>query len=353
MAKRTYRVIQWATGTVGTVALRSFIENPVYELAGVLVTNPDKVGRDAGELAGVAAVGIAATDDVDAILTMDADCVHFAPLVQDIDMVCRLLRSGKNVVSPLGPYYPTGRFRADCEAIKAACRDGQTSFHGSGIHPGFAGDLLPLTLTRIMERIEHIHVYEIIDHLANPSGYIEFMGFGRQCEDLLANPSRSGDAPEIFAQSMTLVAEALGRTIDNLTTKLEVAPAKRDITYKGGVVPAGTVAGQHYEWTAWSEGSPIITYHCFWIMGEEDVDADWKCGPSGYRVRFEGQPAMEMSLGAVGDNADKKYFGLAWTASAGVNAVAAVCDALPGMVTHADLGLFGPPGILRSSSMKH
>ena len=37
MPKETYRVIQWATGTVGQAALRHFIENPVIELAGVLV----------------------------------------------------------------------------------------------------------------------------------------------------------------------------------------------------------------------------------------------------------------------------------------------------------------------------
>jgi hypothetical protein len=52
MPGKTYRVIQWATGTVGSVALRHFIENPVFELAGVLVTNPDKVGSDAGDLVG-------------------------------------------------------------------------------------------------------------------------------------------------------------------------------------------------------------------------------------------------------------------------------------------------------------
>src|SRR5687768_15907255 len=99
MANKIYRVIQWATGKVGTIALRHFIENPTFELAGVLVTDTSKAGKDAGEIAGTPLTGILATDDVEAIVATPADCVHFAPAHQNIEMVCRLLRSGKNVVS--------------------------------------------------------------------------------------------------------------------------------------------------------------------------------------------------------------------------------------------------------------
>ena len=347
MSQQTYRVIQWATGTVGTYALRHFVENPTFGLAGVYVTNPEKAGKDAGDIAGIAPTGVIASDDIDAVLAIEADCVHFSPLVQDVDLVCRLLRSGKNVVSPMGPYHRTEHFRPLWEPIEAACRDGGTSFHGSGIHPGFAGDILPLTLTRLMERIDHIHVYEVVDHLANPSNYIAFMGFGRECEDLLANPSRSGEAPAIFAQSMAMVLESLGRSIDDLTARLEVAAATRDIPYPGGVVRQGTVAGQHYEWTAWSQGAPVMTFHCFWVMGD-DVEPRWDCGPSGYRVRIEGNPPLEVTMGAPSAGPDKgKYAGLPWTAMAGVNAIPAVCDAEPGIVTHLDLGVFGPRGLFR------
>jgi hypothetical protein len=348
---KPYRVIPWATGTVGKVAIRHIAENPHLELAGVWVSSEAKAGKDAGEIAGIAPLGVIATSDAEALIATQADCVHFAPAVQDIDLVCRLLRSGKNVVSPVGPYYRTERFRPDWEAIEAACRDGGTTFHGCGIHPGFAGDLLPLALTRIMERIDHIHVYEVIDHLANPSGYITFMGFGRECEDLLANPSRSPEAPHFFAQSMALVLESLGYTIDDLTTRLEVAAATRDIAYPGGVVKEGTVAGQHYEWTAWSQGVPRMTYHCFWVMGHDDLTPQWDCGDSGYRVRFEGNPPIEVTMGRPSEGAGAtRYLGLPWTAMAGVNAIPAVCDHAPGFVSHLDLGLFGPKGLMRATT---
>jgi hypothetical protein len=348
MSAKRYRVIQWATGTVGKVAIRHMARNPNLELVGVWVSSEAKADRDAGEIAGIAPLGIRATRDVDALVALDADCVHFAPAVQDIDLVCRLLRSGKNVVSPLGPYYRTERFRHQWEAIDAACRDGGTTFHGCGIHPGFAGDLLPLTLARIMERIDRIHVYEVIDHLANPSGYIEFMGFGRPCEDLLANPSRSPESPYLFAQSMAMVLESLGKRVDDLTTELNVAAATRDIAYPGGVVAKGTVAGQHYEWTAWCEGKPLMTYHCFWVMGHDNLEPKWDCGDSGYRVRFEGSPPMEVSIsGPRGEDGKVRYLGLPWTAMSGINAIPAVCDAAPGFATHLELGQFGAPGLIR------
>ena len=73
MPNKKYRVIQWATGTVGSAALKYFIENPVTDLVGVYVTNPDKIGKDAGDLVGLPTTGVLATGDVDALVALDAD----------------------------------------------------------------------------------------------------------------------------------------------------------------------------------------------------------------------------------------------------------------------------------------
>ena len=195
MSEKKYRVIQWATGTVGKVALKHFIENPTIDLVGVFVTNPQKVGKDAGELVGLPKTGVIATNDAEKLIALDADCVLFAAIKQDLDLYCRFLRSGKNVVSAAGPFIPTERYRAQFDQIEAACREGATSYHGCGVHPGFSGDILPLTLTRLMNRIDRIEVTEVIDKLRNPMIYTEVMGFGRDPDELLAKPSRSAEAP--------------------------------------------------------------------------------------------------------------------------------------------------------------
>ncbi len=354
MTQQKYRVIQWATGVVGQTALRHFIENPVIELVGVCVTNSAKVGQDAGALVGLADTRVLATDDVEALIALDADCVFFAGLVKDLDLFCRLLASGKNVVSPAGPFFPTTRYQADFDRLEAACAEGGTSFHGCGVHPGFSGDILPLTLARLMNRIDLIEVTEVIDKIRNPMVYTEMMGFGRDPDELLANPSRSAEAPFAFEGSMRMVIEGLGKTIEKLTTKLEVATATQDIPYSlgiglpdTGVVKQGTVAGQHFEWTAWADGKPLMVYHFYWVMGEH-VSPQWLTHESCYKVVIHGDPPLEVRLmGAEGADGQRPFLGLPWTGLVGATAVPAVCDAAPGVVTHLDLGIVQPRGLVR------
>jgi len=347
MSEKTYRVIQWATGTVGKATLRHFIENPAIDLVGVYVTNPEKVGKDAGELVDLPPTGVIATNDVEQLIALEADCVLFAGLVQDLDLYCRLLRSGKNVVSPAGPFNPTERYRAQFDQIEAACREGGTSYHGCGIHPGFSGDILPLTLTRLMDRIDRIEVTKVIDKLRNPMVYIEVMGFGRDPDELLAKPSRSAEAPYAFEGSMAMVVEGLGKKIEKLTTRLHVAKATKDIPYPNGVIRKGTVAGQHYEWTAWVDGAPFMVYHFYWTMGD-DIEPRWDNGDSCYRVVIEGDPPLEVRLmGGVAADGRRPFYGLPWTGLVGATAVPAVCDARPGVVTHVDLGVVQPRGLVR------
>jgi hypothetical protein len=352
MAEKKYRVIQWATGVVGKTALKHFIENPVIELAGVWVSNPEKIGKDAGDLVGLPKTGVLATNDVEAILALDADCVHYAPLRAEVDMICRFLKSGKNVASVGGPFSPK-HYPEQFEKIEAACKEGNTSYHACGIHPGFSGDILPLTLTRLMSRIDHIQVTEFIDKIRNPMVYTEMMGFGRDPDELLAKPSRSAEAPYAFRQSMDIVAEGLGKTIEKVTTKLEVAKATKDIPYSlgeglpnTGVVRKGTVGGQHYEWTAYADGKPLITYHFYWSMGA-DIEPKWDID-SRYQVAIAGDPPLEVRLQAPPDaNGVRPFLGLPWTGLLGATAVPAICDAKPGVLTHMDLGIVQPKGLVR------
>src|SRR5688572_26624711 len=129
-----YRVIQWATGNVGRAAIRGILAHPELELAGVYVHGADKEGRDAGELAGVPSTGVRATRDAAALLATKADCVLYSPLLAKPDEVKRLVASGKNVVTPLGWFYP-GASAAAAE-LHAACVAAGVTLHGTGIHPG-------------------------------------------------------------------------------------------------------------------------------------------------------------------------------------------------------------------------
>lgn len=350
MPDRTYRVIQWMTGDVGQVGIRHFADSPVFELVGVLVHTPEKVGKDAGEIAGIAPIGVITTDDIEAIVATEADCVFYAPVIMDVDTVCRLLRSGKNVITTSGFFHPTAGFREEGAKIRAACRDGGTSFHGGGIHPGYAGDILPLTLARVVSKIEKIQVYEVVNVLADaPLDHIDWLGFGKEKDMFHSEPTILGLGVPFFAQSMHMIADGLGVTIDEVTADLTAAAATQDIAHELGVIPSGTVAAQHHEWTAWVKGSPLIAFHAIYTAGGPDsLEPGWDWGKTRYRIVIEGDPPCELTLeGSAGPDGKLAHPGYAWTAMGAINAIPDVCDAAPGWVTHLDLGLVRPRGLVR------
>jgi hypothetical protein len=345
----TYRIIQWMTGDVGQVGVRHFADNPVFDLVGVLVHTKDKVGKDAGEIAGIAPIGVVATDDIDSIVAMDADCVFYTPIIMDTETVCRLLRSGKNVVTTSGFFYPTADFAADGEKIREACRDGGTSFHAGGIHPGYAGDILPLTLARVMSRIEAIRVYEVVNILTDaPLDHIDWMGFGKDKDKFLSEPTILGLGLPFFAQSMYMIAGGLGVRIDKVTAAdVKAAVATEDIPHALGAIPCGTVAAQHHEWTAWVDGDPLIVFHAIYLTADT-IEPAWDWGKTRYRIVIDGDPPSELTLVGV-DQPDgtMAHPGYNWTAMGAINAIPDVCDAAPGWLTHLDLGLIRPRGLVR------
>ena len=46
------RVVVWGTGFVGRMVLPEIVKHPLFELVGVGVSNPNKVGRDVGDVSG-------------------------------------------------------------------------------------------------------------------------------------------------------------------------------------------------------------------------------------------------------------------------------------------------------------
>lgn len=132
------RVVQWTTGNVGRRALRAMLRNPRLDVVGCFAWSEGKVGRDLGELAGAEPSGVAATNDVDALLALAPDCVSYNPIWPDIDEMCRILESGSNICSTAG--FITGRaLGADTLArLEAAALAGSSTLFGTGINPGFA-----------------------------------------------------------------------------------------------------------------------------------------------------------------------------------------------------------------------
>src|ERR1700761_3514040 len=126
------RVVQWATGGVGKAAIQCVLNHPQLDLAGCWGQSADKNGRDVGDILGIESVGVPPTSSIRLVLALDADCVMYSPLIPNDDEVIAILRSGKNVVTPVGWVYPDFSHPAVAAIVDAAVAGG-VALHGSGI----------------------------------------------------------------------------------------------------------------------------------------------------------------------------------------------------------------------------
>jgi len=86
------RVVVWGTGFVGRMVIPEILRHPAFELVGVGVSNPAKVGKDVGEICGLDPAGLAATDDVQALVDLEPDAlVHYGLVILLVLLVARLV----------------------------------------------------------------------------------------------------------------------------------------------------------------------------------------------------------------------------------------------------------------------
>ena len=350
-----HKVIQWATGNVGQLALRGIIEHPELELVGLLVHSPAKAGQDAGELAGVGAVGVKATNDVDEILALNADAVSYMATGdlrpwEAVEDMARILESGKNVVStsvvPL--IYPPAADSKSVERLEAACRKGNTSCFTSGIDPGFANDLLPLVATGVMERMDSLRIMEILNYntYMQPEVLFETMGFGQPMDNtpLLLLP---GILTSAWGPVVQVLAAGLGVELDDVRETYDRVPAEETFDTAVGKVEKGTVAGLRFEIQGVVGGEPKLIIEHVTRM-HDDVAPDWPqpAGKGCYRLIIKGNPNIQLDLQMEGEDGDHNTGGLWVTAMRVLNAIPAVCAAPPGLLSALDIPLVTGRGLM-------
>jgi hypothetical protein len=343
----TYKVFQWASGTVGKNAIGAASERANLELVGLHVLSNDKVGQDAGEIAGVGPLGVKATGERQAVLDSDADVVIHAPLASlvygddpdaDIDDICALLAAGKKVITVVGYMYPKVHGPALVKRLEDACQQGSSTFHSTGLNPGWMGDLVPLLMSSLSRRIDVIVVREITNFQFYPSPQIMFeaMGFGQTPEAFTKTGERRRHwLNGLFRESIQMVADGIGLQLDDIAEEMATELAPADLDTAAGTVEQGTVAGQHWEWAGMCNGDKRIIHETVWRM-HDSVAPDWPRG--NHSVTIEGSPRIHLEFEATWIDD-----GLAATAMHAINAIPAVCEAAPGIKTFLDLPwMFGP-----------
>ncbi|AEV76710.1 hypothetical protein MycrhN_6252 [Mycolicibacterium rhodesiae NBB3] len=345
---RPIRVIQWATGGVGTEMVTTILDHrPDIQLVGARVYSQAKHGVDIGRIVGRDQIGVTATIDTAEILALDADLVLYAPSFTDLDDVCALLASGKNVATPSFLFHPRRIPEADRRRLQEACEQGGATIHGSGLNPGNLSGVLPLALSGMSRTIDQVTLQERADWTLWESTEITFDGmwFGRPPDEV--TPSANGYLSfltKLFVEQTWFISDTLNAEIDDVSVSLECVPATKDFEMFGHVVRAGSTAGQRWNFRGHRNGKTLIEFETLWTIGGE-YPGHWPKPLDGWTLTIEGDPSMRthfFPLASFSRDASIEEHvkaGLITVAMQVVNAIPAVCDAPAGFATMADLPL--------------
>ncbi|MDZ4268462.1 MAG: dihydrodipicolinate reductase [Mycobacterium sp.] len=343
------RIIQFSTGNVGVHALRSIIERPDLELVGVHANRPDKVGQDAAGLCGLPTpTGITATDDIDALVALGADCVVYTSQAETrpmeaLDEISRFLRSGTNVVGTsfvwlVAPDQADAWLR---EPLAAACAEGDSTLYINGIDPGFSGDTLVYTALSLAARATAVTVQEIFDYGSYDDAEFTGVSFGfgalPEHTPILFTP---GVLTSMWGAQVRSLAADLGIELDEVAERHRnwVTPEPIDCTMMR--VEPGHVAAVMFGVDGLRDGRAVITMEH--VNRLTDAAApDWPYPPDGYpgvhRVVVDGSPGIEINTHVGTSGIDHNQGGVIATAARAVNVIEAVCGASSGLLAAHDL----------------
>lgn len=337
-SERKYRVVQWATGNVGSHSLRAIIRHPQMTLAGLYVHSESKAGRDAGELCGLGTMGVKATRNIDEIIALRPDCVVYMQQGCNFDDLCRLLESGINVVTTRDEVqYPACMDPVVRERVEDACRRGNSSIHATGSSPGFITEAVPLVLASIQRRLDSLRIGEFADLASrnSPDMLFNIMGYGHPPVPA-ASEARAQHLRRSFGPALQLAANALGLEFDSIDSNGEVALARHDTRIAAGTIKAGTVAALRTVIAGRRRGRVLMSMTTTWYC-TADIDADWELRPDGWRIVVEGDAPFEVDLRFTTPVEQKAAVTPGYTAHRAINAIPAVCSAPPGIRTVVDL----------------
>jgi hypothetical protein len=345
-----FRVVQWTTGNVGKSSVQAIAVNPQLELVGCYAWSKAKAGKDVGELCGIDPLGVAATDDIDALLALKPDVVVYNPMWIDVDELVRILSAGVNVVATAS--FITGHNQGDGrDKIAEACERGGATMFGSGISPGYVNQLA-IVAAGICDRVDKITVNEAADTTFYDSPETEKpVGFGRPIDDPdLQKMTAHGTG--VFGEAVRMIGDALGIELDEVRCDAEYAQTTEDLDLGSWTIPAGGVAGVFVSWKGIVNGITRVELTLRWRKGQTLVP-DWQIEQDGWVIEVAGRPTVTMKVGFLpppdfGATTLEEFMvlGHIMTATPPLNAIPAVVAAAPGIVTYNDLPLILPRGVV-------
>ena len=329
------RVIQWFTGEIARHQIRLLERCPTMELVGAFVYHPEKVGLDAGEIAGTQPLGVITTNDLQEILAVDADVVLYNPPLERYDEIIPMLASGKNVISIMAGWNPT---KKSCypEIVKA-CEEGNSSLYGTGLNPGLTYELA-LLASSVCSDIDSVYIKTCEQQASLSEVFLQHFGFGKSEEELRDSADTTYAIFHNLMDITDLIADKLGLAADGRNFEVEFEPATRDYREKV-VVEKGTMAGLLVKASSTRAGNPVATIELRFLLNDEYVSEAFLAGrpKAGWvEVDVRGTPGSRICHEVYMED---DVIGTWSTGTRAINAIPHVVAASPGVLSPLDLPL--------------
>ncbi|WP_157556006.1 NAD(P)H-dependent amine dehydrogenase family protein [Nocardia acidivorans] len=353
---RPIRVFQVATGNVGTEMIKRIGNRSDLELVGLHCYTPEKIGRDAGEIAGLAPNGVLATGSVAEIIAAAPDVLTFHGVFPDEELYVRVLEAGIDIVTTADwitgwhrdANHPHPSGKAVTQLLREACEKGRSTFYGTGMNPG-VNQVLGVVCSADVAEIENIVTLESVDVSCHHSKetWIE-VGYGLPVDDP-GIPDKLRKYTSVFADSVLMMADCFGLELDEVTFSCELGACTKDVDLGWYRLPKGSLGGSYIKYRGMVDGVPRIETHLEWQMTPH-TNPSWNIKGC-YITRIQGDPCVynkHMIFPKPGvdlsDPANFASIGMTVTGLPALNAIASVVAAPPGLLTSADLPLRGFAG---------
>jgi len=276
------KVVVMGIGAIGKMLTKELLNKQGFEIVGAIDIDPNKVGRDLGEIIGLdKTLDIKVSNDIDEVLkrTRPDVVIHMtSSYLKDVyPQILNIVKYGVNVVSSCEelsyPYIVDAKLSKELD--ETAKRYGSTIL-ATGINPGFLMDTLVITLTAPCIKIEKINVTRHMNASVRRGPFQKKIGAGLTIEEFKHKISTKEISGHVgLEQSIALIADALKIKLDNILVK-DVEPIISDKYVKTDYVEVfpGKVAGLKQIAQGIINGEAFITMNFIAYVGaSEDYDA--------------------------------------------------------------------------------
>src|SRR5262245_28054421 len=323
------KVMHVGLGPIGAGVVRQVASRKGFVIVSAVDTDPAKVGRDLGEVYGLSRrLRVKVTSDLARTIKASKPDVAVLCTSSSLKKVVpefeTVLKAKVPIVSTTEELaYPVKSNAAAAKRIDELARRARVAVLGTGVNPGFVMDALPIALTAVCESVTSIEVDRVQDARIRRLPFQQKIGAGLSVDASMAKVKDGSVRHVGLAESITMIAEALGWKIDRITDEVKPKVAEAPISSEFIHVAPGQVAGLIQDGVGYRKGKAIITHHMEAYLGApESYDA----------VRIAGSPPINMKIagGVHGDIA---------TVSMVVNSIPKVLAAPPGLRTMRDMVL--------------